>query len=248
MGATGKSTSGGGAGGSVIPSGTSSDKYDYSQGSLNDAITQFRNTTGTAVDNAGFSKLNEDIARSILSEAHKLIDEGVKILNLNASKKMASNAMAQSNGSTIFFNPKYYSLTPDQLTQVYQNSVESGFHPNGDYKSILIHEAGHNVAHEYINQKIQSEMGVGYYATVAAIKDWNKGTSWSAKTIQKSLIIQACKNLGLKGSAQSNAKLISRYAGSKPCETIAEAYADYKSNGTNAHPLSQEIVKLLTQK
>lgn len=239
MGSTGKRA--GGDMGTTTPTqeNTQVDKYDYSQGTIEEAVKVFTDSTGISVKSDVISKTNEDNLRNVLSVVHKAtVEDGIAVANIELYHTKHS-AFAASDGYNIMLNPKYYNLKPDQLEQVYAATVTAEYHPKGTTANdIISHELNHNMYRNIINKEF------GFWAGA----EWGAARYWSKKSAAKDIVKQAIQDAGIKGAMQNVAMTISEYAAKSPVETLAEAWADFKRNGTNANPVSQAIAKIMQDK
>ena len=144
-------------------------------------------------------------------------------------------------GERITFNPGYYT-TPGKLQKSIDDCVASGWWTKGTTgASIGEHEAAHGI------EWFLDTHNPAYTYRWEQIEAWNKCTE--ANTI----VSQACKNIKKTpyGKGKVNAELIksiSGYSTRTRSETLAEAFADFYTNGENANPLSKEIVRLTTER
>lgn len=229
---------------------TTESKYDYSGGTIQDAVDSFQKATGIKVKPEVISKSNEALLRDVLSDLHKGIDAGVKISNLGIYTKQ--NALAASDGTNIYINPKYYGLSKEAFAKIVKEGYDTKFHPTADPSSIVIHEMGHNLANMMLNKQLGITNGYADYDTVVKYtKERTNAKSWDKASMEKSVIKDAIKQSGLKATLKGNqgmkelCKNISGYGGSSPAEAIAEAYADVQCNGAGANVLSKAIINVL---
>lgn len=142
------------------------------------------------------------------------------------------------DGSSITFNPKYFTDDGKILKDACVNSSNSGWWPkNSSISSIGVHETGHAIENLLIN------------ANKTYQYSWERVEAWNKCTEAKGIVSQSCKNIKKTeyGKGKKNAELIgavSKYASSNASETMAEAFADVFNNGENANPLSIEIHRL----
>ena len=138
-----------------------------------------------------------------------------------ASITTYSNRVTGKISKMVFsFNGK---MCPNTKTaeRLYLRDLASGFHPaNTSYKDILVHECGH-------------------------VLDNVTGGEKYGQDLVNNLFEQAQKNLGYTNAQMTNQVMhVSKYATQSKKELWAEAFADVYCNGSKAHPLSQELVKL----
>ena len=155
-----------------------------------------------------------------------------------------------SDAQPIIAVSRYYG-DKDYLIRRYNENVASGYHPKGTtYEDVLIHETGHRIEAALAKKAIDT--GRLPYAPNISLGNWNNyaKTAYGSYATEK-LISQAAKNIKKTpyGAGKSNYQLyrgISGYAAAedKRSETFAEAIADWRRNGSNANPLSIEIVRL----
>lgn len=162
---------------------------------------------------------------------------GDGLVELSASK---SGIMA-CTGNTITFNSGYFS-TPGKLESTIKDQIAKGYWPkNSSVRSIGTHEAAHAI--EWF---LDTNNPTYTYS-------WERVEAWNKCTEASTIVSQACKNIkktpyGKGKRVAELIKWISGYATDTRSEALAEAFADYYTNGKNANPLSQEIVKLTTDR
>lgn len=140
------------------------------------------------------------------------------------------------DGKSVFFNPKYFTDHSTMLDLC--KKYDGGWWVrNVSPASIGYHESAHAFEEILI------------YANNSYQYGWQRIKAWNDCTEAKVIVSEACKNIKktLFGKGKKNDELkgtISQYAKDTASETMAEAYADVFANGSNASPLSLEIVKL----
>ena len=144
-------------------------------------------------------------------------------------------------GETINFNPAWFT-TSDKLNNTIKQEIASGYWPkNSTIRSIGTHEAAHGIEWFLDNHNPAYDYS------------WERIEAWNKCTEAKAIVSQACKNVKKtpfgKGKVNNELlKTISGYATDNASEAMAEAFADVYANGTNASPVSNEIVKLTTER
>lgn len=116
----------------------------------------------------------------------------------------------------------------------FNSKMNAGYHFHPDNQtaaSVIAHEMGHAAEYTIANNKY----GAGTYSAFAAMRD---GTE------SKRILKEASKALKLRGYKKPMAE-ISGYARTDTSEALAEACADVYANGSNAHPYSRQIWKIL---
>lgn len=128
---------------------------------------------------------------------------------------------AYGNGG-LMMNQKYTNI--DKMNKVYDNAVQSGFHPSRGNKTgtqaVALHEMGHA-----LSDHIARKMGLPglHEASNKIVKD-------------------AYKASGAKGGNKAFARTISQYATENYAECVAEAVADWYCNGSKAKKASKAIM------
>lgn len=238
------------------------DKYlsrDYSRESIGTSRGTKSESKPQAKDVTKIDNFKE--LSSYLSDSYNIkLDSKVESLNLQAIKKPLEgvewmikqhpeigNAVESistkkvgvmaSNGRRIYFNDSTF-MDPETLTKNCEKMAESGWWvKNSNPQSIGVHESAHVL--EWVLCK-SNPAYIGELQRMTAFKDCVEA---------KSIVSQACINIKKtsygKGKLNNELKSsISRYALYSASETMAEAFADYYVNGSNANPLSIEIRKL----
>lgn len=208
-----------------------------------------------------FAQGIEDVAKEF-PKALEALTNGKFGYNITVSTYMSPSSLAHAYAAcgadgSIKINPtsKFWG-TAGNAAKSYQNDLKSGYHPKGTtVQQVSSHEAGHALEAALIKQGLAN-------GTISA---WEASTMWNKCTLAKDIIGQATKAIPkgamyngkdvskLKGSALR--KSLSGYADSKMSsggiahsETLAECVADYVANRDNAHPLSQQVWKILKDK
>lgn len=145
-----------------------------------------------------------------------------------ATLKGKSSAMAYYDGANIAIVDSYFDS--DAITQAYDMSVASGFHPGRGNKTALEATAAHELGHA-LTDVAARKMGLGY-----------GGLDEAANRIVK----EAAKETGHRGVVIM-AEKISGYATYSNAEAVAEAFADVYSNGAKAKKESSAIVRILNR-
>lgn len=155
--------------------------------------------------------------------------------------KIVSRWIMSCGGSTINFNPDYYT-TPGKLQASIDRCTLSHWWPdNTTGRTIGSHEAAHAI------EWFLDTHSPAYTTSLERSMAWNDCTE------AKAIVSQACKNVKklAEGKGKKNAELIgsiSGYAQHDASETLAESFADFRANGEKAKPLSKEVVRLTTEK
>lgn len=201
----------------------------------------------------------EDLSNCLGSESIKL-DETVKNLNFDMVKRTlssivevgdsypgafgglksittSSEGVMSCSGSQITFNPEYYNNI-DKFNEMCKDCSDSGWWvKNSSVESIGVHEFGHAINWDLINNKPSMEF-------------YEKVDDWNDEKTAKEIVSRACKALkkteygkGLKFN-EIRARQ-SEYGATKAAEAIAESYADIYANKNNANPLSKKIVEII---
>lgn len=136
-----------------------------------------------------------------------------------------TNTLGCYGSGTVSINTNYTNV--DKMNRVYDQAVESGYHPGRGDKSgveaVTYHEMGHA-----LTDHIASKMG-------------KRNLDESSKQI----VNDAYKASGGKGGTKSWAGGISKYAQESFAECVAEAVADYYCNGNKASDNSKAIMTQL---
>lgn len=149
--------------------------------------------------------------------------------------------------NSILINP--YALNSEAynktLHQQWYAGILTSLHPQGtDYTSALSHELTHAIERHLMQSQIKHD---------GSIVSMEKQIDALMGKIPENIVKQAALNMGNKW--ENLAGHISHYAASNTkkdtpnySETMAEAVADYISNGKNANKYSREIVKVLKER
>ena len=119
------------------------------------------------------------------------------------------------------------------------------FHPGKTPRNFVSHEVGHLVESILIHKDFGQDPGSGF--TYAMVLAWNK------HEYAKSVISEAAKRAKKteRGKGKKIDQLIadvSQYATKNRAEALAECFADYVENGSNANPLSIEVYNVLKER
>ena len=167
-----------------------------------------------------------DISNDILDSVRDVYDEyGMQLDDMHiAEMKQGVNAIAYYDGANIGWNEKY--MDKQRLNNSYADCVAMGFHPSNGTRTpaeaVAYHELGHALT-DAVGRKI----GV-YNIDAAATR----------------IVNEARKQTSHRGVVQMASK-ISGYATSSNAEAIAEAFADWKCNGSKARSESKAIVNVI---
>lgn len=189
------------------------------------------------------NKYKIDMDASVKSLDFESIKEGMQGIELvmdefpQAQKSLVkistdkSGVMCASYNGTINFNPSYYT---DRTKAVNASQSTGGFHPKG---SNVVSTGSHEMGHILEKALIDKDTGGGITGRRA----------WGDCTYAKAVVSEACKT-AKKMTGKKYGELkgdISGYAKQDASECLAEAVADYITNGENASLLSKEIWKIL---
>lgn len=167
-----------------------------------------------------------DISNDILGSVSDVYDEyGLQLDDMHiAELKAGVNAIAYYDGANIGWNEKY--MSEKTLNKSYADCVAEGFHPsNGNRtpaEAVAYHELGHA-----LTDAVGRKMNV-YDIDASATR----------------IVTEARKQTSHRGVVQMASK-ISGYATESNAEAIAEAFADWKCNGSKAKAESKAIVNVI---
>lgn len=209
---------------------------------------QFYNETGIRLGNRMTEALDTTVFASTVEHVRNLVDNPTirDLVQQLGTIELGgrSNALAATNGTTLKINNAFMG-DHQTLDIVYQESVRTGYHPEGTtWENIVDHEMGH-----VITMGILQRVHGGNAA--AARADWNDSSN---RSTMGSIVNQAVKQIrdnyqqygySSRPSVSELKRDISGYATKNHHETIAEAFADRSANGNKAKPLSREIYKIL---
>ena len=157
------------------------------------------------------------------------------------AKALNSYTNAETNGYEITVNAAYFDDAAKYNARI-APYTQSGYYPkNTTGDTTVVHEMGHTLEQALVNKFIP---GNGFYAAHDRIDAWNKH-KYSTKVISEAA--RAVKKLP-SGKGKTNDVLVaevSKYATTSRAEALAECVRDYVINKTTAHPLSQEVWKIL---
>lgn len=188
----------------------------------------------------------EDISKVILKQnlnnANKVIKDfpilnnkikSIKIRN-NKDYSMAIKPQKNGDGFDIYINKDSFKSIKI-ARQEYQKLVELNKTPKGTtYKDILTHELGHGIIYEIIKKKHNGNANL-------------INNDWCNSITSTEIVNKALKNIGIISYQDKYKTLLnlSEYSLESASETIAEAFADYYSNGRKAQKISKEIIKIM---
>ena len=182
-------------------------------------------------------QLNFPAVREALTGVERVVNDFPELgKHLKTIETTKSGVMA-CQGEKITFTPKYFTdyKTVQDLCDRYK---ASGWWVKGsDIASLGEHEAAHGV--EAVLIQISGKYGYR----------WEQVETWNKCTEAKLIVSEAVKTIKKTpyGKGKKKAELlsaISAYANDTASESMAEAFADYYVNGTNANPLSIEIFNI----
>ena len=169
---------------------------------------------------------NYTISNDILGAVKDVYDEyGMQLEDMHiATLKPSANAIAYYDGANIGWNKTY--MSEKQLNKSYADCVKSGFHPSNGSRTpaeaVAYHELGHA-----LTDAVGRKMGV-----------------YDIDSASTRIVNEARKQTSHRGVVQMASK-ISGYATHSNAEAIAEAFADWKCNGSKAKSESKAIVKVV---
>ena len=167
-----------------------------------------------------------DVSNDILDSVRDVYDEyGLQLDDMHiAELKAGVNAIAYYDGANIGWNKKY--MSEKTLNASYADCVADGFHPsNGNRtpaEAVAYHELGHA-----LTDAVGRKMG-----------------SYDIDASATRIVTEARKQTSHRGVVQMASK-ISGYATESNAEAIAEAFADWKCNGSKAKTESKAIVNVI---
>lgn len=169
---------------------------------------------------------NYAISSDILGAVKDVYDEyGLQLDDMHiATLKQGANAIAYYDGANIGWNKTF--MSEKQLNNSYADCVKSGFHPSNGSRTpaeaVAYHELGHA-----LTDAVGRKMGV-----------------YDIDSASTRIVNEARKQTSHRGVVQMASK-ISGYATHSNAEAIAEAFADWKCNGSKAKAESKAIVKVV---
>jgi hypothetical protein len=169
---------------------------------------------------------NYDVSNDILGAVKDVYDEyGLQLDDMHiATLKPSANAIAYYDGANIGWNKTF--MSEKQLNASYADCVKAGFHPSNGNRSpaeaVAYHELGHA-----LSDAVGRKMGV-----------------YNIDSASTRIVTEARKYTKHKGVVQMASK-ISGYATHSNAEAVAEAFADWKCNGSKARAESKAIVKVV---
>lgn len=179
-------------------------------------------------------------SRSLLSERERYgreVDESLEVLRdiedeygINVEDMVVSKIVDRGGGMTLGYydfsgnvgiNEKLFSNSRE-LDRIYDNSVQTGFHPGRGNKTglqaVLAHELGHRI---------------NYIAG---------GSTWDNLDASADVIVsRASKASGYNNKVRQFRSAISGYASQDNAEAVAEAFADVYCNGSRAKRESRAV-------
>lgn len=166
------------------------------------------------------------VAGNILGSVKDVYDEyGLQLDDMHiAELKQSANAIAYYDGANIGWNKTF--MSEERLNASYADCVEAGFHPSNGKRTpaeaVAYHELGHA-----LTDAVGRKMGV-----------------YNIDSASTRIVNEARKQTSHRGVVQMASK-ISGYATHSNAEAIAEAFADFKCNGTKAKSESKAIVNVI---
>ena len=167
-----------------------------------------------------------DVSNDILSAVWDVNEEyGLQLEDMHiATLKTGANAIAYYDGANMGWNKTF--MDEQRLNASYADCVKAGFHPsNGNRtpaEAVTYHELGHA-----LTDAVGRKMGV-----------------YDIDSASTRIVNEARKQTKHKGVVQMASK-ISGYATHSNAEAVAEAFADFKCNGSKARAESKAIVNVV---
>lgn len=185
----------------------------------------------------GVDSLDFGMVRESLTGFEHLSGEYPEVAKNILKIGTANSGVMGCSGTEIVFNPKYYS-DATTIPNMIKGQTALGWWPkNSTIASIGDHETAHGI------EAVLIKLSGKYQYSWERAEAWNKCTE--AKAIVSEAVNAVKKTEFGKGKLKKDLLLtISEYATSNASEAMAEAFADYACNGTNASPVSLEIVKI----
>lgn len=217
-------------------------KIDYNNiRSFEEIQKHFEKKYGIKIDEA-VKELNLDYTSMSFSGIERVLDEfpqSVEYLRFISSGTKDNSAMFTMPDGTIYFNSDYYGKNSGNGLLAMITGEEADIHPKN---TGIVEVGGHEMAH--ILELALIESNPRYTTQEAKIIAWDN--NYEAKKV----VSMACANARTMpgGIGKTDAELkaeICFYATKKDSECLAEAVAEYMSNGENASLLSKEIWKEL---
>lgn len=160
-----------------------------------------------------------------VNEEYGYIIEDINLVTLQGKGAKSVIAYYDSNDKTISTNKYFFNAA--KMDAAYDECVRQGFHPGRGNKSgteaVAFHELGHALTDAYA-----AKNGISSFEGAAG-----------------SIVSAAASKLGKGATSKSIGAKISGYAKKNASETIAEAFADVKCNGSKAKAESKAVVDVL---
>ena len=210
---------------------------------LGDLSRYMRDNFGVRMDRS-VSRVDFEVAREMSSGIEAMLGEfpGITGADLRITGRMpggSAYAGTTVNGE-ILLHPGVLT-SPEAVKRAYERDLRTGYHPEGTRTiNIVIHEMGHQIEAELLRRRIP---GNSAEAKGRRNEAWRNGTV-AHEIVSKALDRAAPGWHQNPQMASDHIGQISRYAGTDPSETVAEAISDYYSNRRNAKPLSKEIWRI----
>lgn len=243
------------------------------EGSIVSATSAFTNKTGISVDNDVLDEVDDESLAQVYDTIAELKDRSdaavdvILLYNEETVDDCDPNAFAaMGHDGKLYLNSIYFSQKPSDITELFQESVETRFHPAcpDGIAGIITHEVGHanffawmegynrgkggsdndyDTAYKWCrNEQIDDFKG-------ALFKEiYNKMNNVSEKVLNNPQIIKEYgrkPNVSLQALASRNfgtpSTRISEYASTNIFELLAEAYADVMWNSGSASLLAKEL-------
>ena len=185
--------------------------------------------------------LDFEMTQQALTGIQRITDDFPEVGQALESITTKTRGVMSCSGGQITFNPAYY-MTGGRLPESLARNTASGWWiNNASAGSIGTHEAAHAI--EWFLDT-HNPAYVGRYDQVMA---WNKCTE------AKAIVSEACKSIKRTeaGKGMKNAEIIatcSRYATDSASEALAESFADFYTNGSEATAFAREVVRLTIER
>ena len=169
---------------------------------------------------------NYAVSNDILGAVKDVYDEyGLQLDDMHiATLRSGANAIAYYDGANIGWNKTF--MDEKTLNASYADCVKAGFHPSNGKRTpaeaVAYHELGHA-----LTDAVGRKMGV-----------------YDIDSASTRIVNEARKQTKHKGVVQMASK-ISGYATHSNAEAVAEAFADFKCNGSKARAESKAIVNVV---
>lgn len=180
-----------------------------------------------------FKNLHTETIRNTLAEMDKVLRDfpgiGLELKMLTSETRRNTYGFFTPSLNRINFCNNFYGKDNNKkFIKSFAEDIRMGYHPDTPISFVGVHELGHAI-------------------DFAVAK--KSGKSWSQHT-NELLLKAGTAVLGKEPTPAELAKLrmeLSIYAHEKEVEVASESFADYYANGTKAHPLAREVVRILKE-